>query len=113
MSGGRICVRTVRTAEPGESIRAAAARMAEHGVGTVVVLDEGRVPIGILSDRDLPSFHYAGEKDVLRSATERASQRIVVGVYAQHYPAVQPLEVRKQASQHEGRFAYPRGADDG
>ncbi|MBW2271832.1 MAG: CBS domain-containing protein [Deltaproteobacteria bacterium] len=53
MSVGRICVRTVWTAEPGERVQAAAARMAERGVGTVVVLDEGRIPIGILSDRDI------------------------------------------------------------
>jgi signal-transduction protein with cAMP-binding, CBS, and nucleotidyltransferase domain len=53
MSVGRICVRTVLTAEPGESARAAAIRMAERGIGTVVVLDDGRIPIGILSDRDI------------------------------------------------------------
>ncbi len=53
MSVGRICVRRVWTAEPGESVRTAANRMAEQGVGTVVVLDDDRIPIGILSDRDI------------------------------------------------------------
>jgi len=53
MSVGRICVRTVWTAEPDESLRAAAQRMAEANVGTIVVLDDERVPVGILTDRDV------------------------------------------------------------
>jgi len=53
MSIGRICVRDVWTAEPGESIRDAARRMADQGVGTLVVLDEKRIPVGILTDRDV------------------------------------------------------------
>jgi CBS domain-containing protein len=53
MSIGRICTRVVATATPNESGRAAAQRMAEHNVGTVVVLDEDHRPLGILTDRDL------------------------------------------------------------
>lgn len=55
MSAGRICSRTVVTAWPHETIRLAALRMKEHGVGTLVVLEhEGAHTVaGILTDRDI------------------------------------------------------------
>jgi signal-transduction protein with cAMP-binding, CBS, and nucleotidyltransferase domain len=40
-------------ARPGETAREAASRMREAGVGTLIVLDEGDRPIGIVTDRDL------------------------------------------------------------
>lgn len=52
MSIGRICTRVVATAGPEESVRDVAERMAEHNVGTIVVVDSDR-PVGILTDRDL------------------------------------------------------------
>lgn len=53
MSVGKICTRITHTAEPGESVRAAAERMTKRAVGTLVVVDgEGR-PVGIVTDRDL------------------------------------------------------------
>jgi CBS domain-containing protein len=53
MSIGRICQRVVDLADPDETIVAAARRMNEKRVGTLVVLDEGKRPVGILTDRDL------------------------------------------------------------
>jgi CBS domain-containing protein len=53
MSVGRICVREVHVAAPEEPVREAARRMAERRVGTLVVLDGERRPIGLLTDRDL------------------------------------------------------------
>ncbi|MFW6199550.1 MAG: CBS domain-containing protein [Gemmatimonadota bacterium] len=52
MSIGRICSRVVATASPNETGRAIAERMAEHNVGTVVVVQEQK-PVGIVTDRDL------------------------------------------------------------
>src|SRR3954464_11293528 len=66
---GRVCmadgaaVRTVAevmstdpvTAVPSETIAEAAARMADHRVGSVIVVD-GERPIGILTERDLVRF---------------------------------------------------------
>lgn len=52
MSVGRICTRVVATASPDESVRTLADRMAEHNVGTVVVV-ENEKPVGIVTDRDL------------------------------------------------------------
>ena len=53
MSVGRICTRTVDTAECDESAQVAASRMNSRNVGTLVVLDEEKHPIGVLTDRDL------------------------------------------------------------
>jgi len=53
MSVGRICTRTVATASSGESVMEVARRMAEYNVGTVVVVDASRKPVGIVTDRDI------------------------------------------------------------
>jgi CBS domain-containing protein len=55
MSAGQICSRIMATASPGESIRAAARRMAEYDVGTLVVLKENRGShaVGLITDRDI------------------------------------------------------------
>lgn len=53
MSAGRLCSRSVDLAEPGESALVAAQRMHARNVGTLVVLDAKRTPIGMLTDRDL------------------------------------------------------------
>jgi CBS domain-containing protein len=52
MSVGRICIREVHTAEPGESVRAISRRMQQQGVGALVVI-EGSRPVGIVTDRDV------------------------------------------------------------
>lgn len=52
MSIGRICTRVVATASPDETVSAIAERMAEHNVGTVVVVRDQK-PAGIVTDRDL------------------------------------------------------------
>jgi len=49
----------VVTALPDETVAAAAARMAERGVGSVIVVD-GKRPIGILTERDVVRFAAAG-----------------------------------------------------
>lgn len=56
MNAGELCIREVVTATSGESVLDAARRMAEHDVGTLVVVErrDGAVrPIGIVTDRDL------------------------------------------------------------
>jgi CBS domain-containing protein len=52
MSVGKICVRTVVTAGPDESVAAAAQRMQQYNVGALVIV-EGKQPVGIVTDRDL------------------------------------------------------------
>lgn len=53
MSIAKLCHRQVHQAEPGEKVSAAAARMRQHNVGTLLVLDAERKPVGIVTDRDL------------------------------------------------------------
>lgn len=53
MTVGKICRREVDLAEPHESARAAAQRMLQRQVGSLIVVDAMRVPIGIVTDRDL------------------------------------------------------------
>lgn len=63
MSVGAICVRSVQVASPEETVRTVAARMAEAGVGTVVVLGVDRRPAGILTDRDVAVRCVAERRD--------------------------------------------------
>ncbi len=63
MSVGRICVRSVATTTPAETLRAAAQRMRERGVGSLVVVDGKKRPVGVLTDRDLMLRCVAGADD--------------------------------------------------
>jgi len=57
MRAGELCIRTVVTAFPDESVVDAARRMADYQVGDLIVVDAlgdgGAHPIGIVTDRDL------------------------------------------------------------
>jgi CBS domain-containing protein len=53
MSVGLICQHEVDLVEPMETVREASQRMSQRGVGTLVVVNEGKEPIGIVTDRDL------------------------------------------------------------
>jgi len=54
MSAGNLCSRIVATASPSETIGAAARRMREYEVGTVVVVNGGaNQAVGIVTDRDI------------------------------------------------------------
>ena len=53
MSVGRICTREVDLAQADESVWQAAERMHQRAVGTLVVVDSEKHPIGIVTDRDL------------------------------------------------------------
>ncbi len=65
MAVGKICSRVMATASPLESIRTGARRMAEHGVGTLVILQaDGRArATGIVTDRDVAIRCVAGGLD--------------------------------------------------
>jgi CBS domain-containing protein len=53
MTVGKICQREVDLAELREPVRVAAERMLQRKVGTLVVLNPEKQPVGIVSDRDL------------------------------------------------------------
>src|SRR3990172_12628772 len=63
MNVGEICNRIVMFAYRGTSLTDAARLMREHHVGSLVVVDEtaqGRVPVGMLTDRDIVVAAVAG-----------------------------------------------------
>jgi CBS domain-containing protein len=64
---GDLCMRDVHVAEPRESARDAARRMSERSVGTLVVVDALRRPLGIVTDRDLAMRCVAGGLDPART----------------------------------------------
>jgi len=66
MSAGRICTRIVATTAPTETVRAAARRMADHEVGTLVVVAEEPEPhaVGVITDRDITIRGVAEELDL-------------------------------------------------
>lgn len=63
MSTGRICIREVFFADPDETVEAVARRMHERAVGCLLVLDDERRPVGIVTDRDLVLRVLAGGRD--------------------------------------------------
>jgi CBS domain-containing protein len=69
MNVGRICNRRVSTISKNEPVLEAARRMRDEHVGDLVVLDDDgarRVPIGILTDRDIVVGLVAKDVDHLR-----------------------------------------------
>jgi signal-transduction protein with cAMP-binding, CBS, and nucleotidyltransferase domain len=63
MSVGRICSREVQLATIDESVAFASRRMRDQNVGTLVVIDEHKKPIGIVTDRDLVTRVMAAGQD--------------------------------------------------
>lgn len=53
MAVGKLCSREVDTADPEESVQKAAQRMHARKVGTLVVVNAAREPMGMITDRDL------------------------------------------------------------
>jgi CBS domain-containing protein len=68
MNISQICQRDVDTAQPNELVSAAAQRMAARCVGTLVVVDQARRPIGILTDRDI-ALRVVGDERVAAMTT--------------------------------------------
>lgn len=64
MAIGRICQREVDVASPEENVRIAAERMHQRTVGCLVAIDANRIPVGIITDRDLAIRVVAAGLDV-------------------------------------------------
>jgi CBS domain-containing protein len=70
MSVGRICTRDVDTAVADETVAVVARRMLDRQVGTLVVMDGGGRPVGLVSDRDLATRVVAAERDCARTRVD-------------------------------------------
>ena len=67
LTAGDVCIRSVTIAEPAMSVTDAARLMRQHHVGCLVVVREapsGRLPLGMLTDRDIVTAIVAQEADV-------------------------------------------------
>lgn len=87
MSAGRVCVREVLVAAPGENVREAARRMRKADVGSLVVLDPDRRPVGILTDRDITLRCVAEGRD-----PEQTTISAVMAAPAVCVPESTPIE---------------------
>ena len=63
MSVGRICQRDVDIVRPNESVQVAAERMRQRTVGCLIVVEQGQLPVGIVTDRDLVIRVLADDRD--------------------------------------------------
>jgi len=69
----------VFTIAPGETIRRALARLAEHGVGVLVVVDEGNRPVGIVSERDIVREAARNESFFDKAVEDIMTRDVIVG----------------------------------
>ena len=72
-TAGELCNRTVVIARRNETVRDIAQRMLDHHVGSVVVVDEvdgRRVPVGIVTDRDIVLAVVASGRDARSTPIE-------------------------------------------
>jgi len=72
-TAGELCNRTVVIAKRKELVRDIAQRMLDHHVGSVVIVDEvdgRRVPVGIVTDRDIVLAVVAGGRDAQSTQVE-------------------------------------------
>lgn len=86
-SAGELCSRTVIVIRNDEPLLEAAKLMREHHVGDVVVVvetDRGRVPIGMLTDRDMVIDAMATRPDQLESLLVRDVARSQVLSVGEH-----------------------------
>ena len=67
MTVGDICIRSVVTAHPDETVVEAAKRMRDRHVGDLLVADTQARPVGILTDRDIVVSAVAQSPDRLES----------------------------------------------
>lgn len=75
MTVARICSREVAVASPTASLVAVAKVMRDRNVGTVVVVDATKRPVGIVTDRDLVTRVLAGGADAGASTVEAVMTR--------------------------------------
>ena len=97
MSVGSVCVRDVDLAEPDESVQTAAQRMHSRKVGTLVVLNEDRKPIGMITDRDLTVRVLAHARDPFQTTVSDVMTRTVHAI-GEEEPVEAALSVMRSAS---------------
>jgi CBS domain-containing protein len=78
----------VVTVRAQQSIRDALAALAEHNIGALVVVDEARTPIGMLSERDIVRAAAKNEAVFSQTVSQLMSRTLVLGTPADDVGAV-------------------------
>jgi len=89
MHAGTICIRTVVTAHPNETVAEGAQRMAQYNVGTLVVMDNQK-PVGIVTDRDLV-IRVLAQQDVQNTCPLRTVMSTHIIRIPEHTPVEDAL----------------------
>ncbi len=76
MEIGPLTTRAVLTIDEDDSLRDAAVGMVERGVGSAVVLVEGK-PVGIVTDRDVMRAYAQGGDGTARNVADYLSRRLL------------------------------------
>lgn len=105
---GQVCSRDVDLADHDESVCQAAKRMLARRVGTLVVLDRERRPVGIVSDRDLALRVLGSDKD---PDTTWVSEVFTTPVHCVSEHASIDDAVRKMRGERCRRLVVRDGAD--
>lgn len=80
-TAGEICNRTVVIAKRTEPVREVAQRMLDYHVGSIVVVDEiggQRVPVGIVTDRDIVLAIVTSDRSASTTAVEEVMSSEIV-----------------------------------
>jgi CBS domain-containing protein len=72
-----VMTQSVVTAEPTRSLREIAVMMRERNVGSVVLIDDGRGPVGFITDRDIALAVVADGRDPARRVSDHASTPVI------------------------------------
>ena len=75
-----LCTSDVATIDADASVRDAAAKMADRGVGSLVIVNEDGTPHGILTDRDIATSVVAQGLDVNTTIVEEVMAHPVVSI---------------------------------
>jgi CBS domain-containing protein len=97
MSVGSICTRSIDLADAEETIQAAAYRLRERRVGTLVILDRSNKPVGILTDRDLVTRAVAQGKDPCQTHVGEVMTRNLTTI-SEAAPIEQALSLMRSGS---------------
>ncbi len=76
MEIGPLTTRAVLTIDEDDSLRDAAVSMVERGVGSAVVVADGK-PVGLVTDRDVMRCYAQGAEGVERSVAHYLSRRLL------------------------------------
>ncbi len=94
-----IMVRSVITIEVGANVAEAAAKMREHGVGCLIVIDAEKNIVGIVTDRDIAVRVVADNLDPKRTKVTQCMTRDIVTAI----PQMDILEAAKVMNRYKIR----------